>query len=280
MLPDRVIGAVVGQQTHDRKTTGLTARCSTNCPRSQERVRGEGRHSIDLASAACTASFAATLAGAPSRLSTSSAGSAPLSSAEAIVAQPASVTWLQLPLKAPVVGLSSTPVVVGSAPAAAAGATSAARPSSPTGLPLRLRSTSAGSRRNAGARATSPASPMAAWVRVRLSSRGRAPRPRAAASAEAAVPPINTPKRAKLITAGSAPAPSPSTSRCTPSGPAAPENSMRLSSLSAGSTEPSVPSVVRSAAERPLLSQLSRFASRSSLQLRIPTLRHNAAAAS
>ena len=82
------------------------------------------------------------------------------------------------------------------------------------------------------------------------------------------------------LTAGSAPAPSPSASRCTPSGPAAPELSMRSSDSRAGSTEPSVLSVARSAAASPLLSHSSFVASRSSLQPRIPTLRHNAAATS
>eukprot|EP00964_Phaeocystis_antarctica_P010460 scaffold5759_cov66-Phaeocystis_antarctica.AAC.3 len=74
--------------------------------------------------------------------------------------------------------------------------------------------------------------------------------------------------------AGSARAPSPATSRCTPSGPAASEPWPMCSSSSAGSTDPSVPNVTRSASERPLLCQKTFFASRSSLQLRSPTLRH------
>eukprot|EP00964_Phaeocystis_antarctica_P136823 scaffold101290_cov63-Phaeocystis_antarctica.AAC.3 len=81
------------------------------------------------------------------------------------------------------------------------------------------------------------------------------------------------------ITAGNAPSPSPSTSRCTPSGTAAPERSTRTSVSSAGSTQPSVPSNARSVAERPLPRQPTFFASRSSLQFRNPTLRHSAAAA-
>eukprot|EP00964_Phaeocystis_antarctica_P085222 scaffold53793_cov65-Phaeocystis_antarctica.AAC.2 len=81
-------------------------------------------------------------------------------------------------------------------------------------------------------------------------------------------------------TAGSALAPSPTASRCTPKGPVAPELLIRCSPSSSGSTEPSVPSVARSAAERHLLSQTTVFASRSSLQLRIPILRHSAAATS
>eukprot|EP00964_Phaeocystis_antarctica_P045263 scaffold26044_cov63-Phaeocystis_antarctica.AAC.2 len=57
----------------------------------------------------------------------------------------------------------------------------------------------------------------------------------------------------RQVTAGSAPAPSPSTSRCTPSGLAAPaESLMSVSVSSAGSTDPSVPSNARSAAARPL----------------------------
>eukprot|EP00964_Phaeocystis_antarctica_P086469 scaffold54758_cov53-Phaeocystis_antarctica.AAC.2 len=82
------------------------------------------------------------------------------------------------------------------------------------------------------------------------------------------------------VTAGSAPAASPSTSRGTPSGPAEPEPSARVSDSSAGSTEPSVPSVVRSASKRCLLSQRTSAASRSSLQLRIPMFMHSAVAAS
>ena len=53
---------------------------------------GAAARALDLASAACTASFAASLAGMPSRSTLSSAGSAPLFSAAARVAHPASVT--------------------------------------------------------------------------------------------------------------------------------------------------------------------------------------------
>ena len=49
---------------------------------------------LDLASAACTARFAATLAGVSSSVSSSSADSAPLSSAEASAVHPASETWV------------------------------------------------------------------------------------------------------------------------------------------------------------------------------------------
>eukprot|EP00964_Phaeocystis_antarctica_P030176 scaffold17017_cov67-Phaeocystis_antarctica.AAC.3 len=55
----------------------------------------------------------------------------------------------------------------------------------------------------------------------------------------------------------------------------------RSASLSsAGSTDPSEPSVAQSAEARLLRCHLTDVASRSSLQLRIPTVRHNAAAAS
>eukprot|EP00964_Phaeocystis_antarctica_P034221 scaffold19439_cov56-Phaeocystis_antarctica.AAC.3 len=118
---------------------------------------------------------------------------------------------------------------------------------------------------------------MAALYTWRASSRGRAPRPRAAASAEAPAS-YTSMLRERPATAGSAPTPSPSASRCTPSGTA--ELSKSLSVSSAGSTDPSVPSNVRSVAERPSLDHLTTFASRSSLQLRIPTLWHSAATAS
>eukprot|EP00964_Phaeocystis_antarctica_P092958 scaffold59884_cov23-Phaeocystis_antarctica.AAC.2 len=109
----------------------------------------------------------------------SSAGSAPLSSAAARAAQPASVTWEStrpstLSIVSPpaaraeqpgsetwVMLRSSAPSFVSTrAPAGRGGATRAARPSSPSGLPPRPRVSSPGSRRKAGARATSPASPM------------------------------------------------------------------------------------------------------------------------
>eukprot|EP00964_Phaeocystis_antarctica_P099786 scaffold65577_cov66-Phaeocystis_antarctica.AAC.3 len=82
------------------------------------------------------------------------------------------------------------------------------------------------------------------------------------------------------ITASSAPAPSLAASCCTPTGQQVAEISMRRSDSSAGSTEPSEPSVAHSAAVRRLSLQKISFASRSSLQLRIPTLRHSAVAAS
>eukprot|EP00964_Phaeocystis_antarctica_P137798 scaffold102401_cov63-Phaeocystis_antarctica.AAC.3 len=128
-------------------------------------------------------------------LRTSSAGSAPLSSAAARAAHPASETWVRLRLS--VLSFFSTPVVVGSAPAGGGGATRAARPSSPNGSPTRLKYCSAGIRRKAGARATSPASPMAALIRPKVASRGRAPRPRAAASAEAPASPTCIPLKAR-----------------------------------------------------------------------------------
>eukprot|EP00964_Phaeocystis_antarctica_P061569 scaffold36809_cov56-Phaeocystis_antarctica.AAC.3 len=121
---------------------------------------------------------------------------------------------------------------------------------------------------------------MAVWVRTRLLSRGRAPRPRAAASAEAPASPTCMLESRVTVTAGSAPAPSATASRRMPSGTAAPVGSTRNSFSSAGSTGPSVPSNARSAEERPLSYQRITFASRSSLQLRMPTLRHNAVAAS
>jgi hypothetical protein len=87
--------------------------------------------------------------------------------------------------------------------------------------------------------------------------------------------------RRRQLTAGSAPARSPTASRCTPSGPAA--GSVRIRLSSAGSTELSVPSRARSSAERPFWRDHrgeTIVVSRSSLQLRSPSLRHNAAAAS
>eukprot|EP00964_Phaeocystis_antarctica_P059079 scaffold35061_cov63-Phaeocystis_antarctica.AAC.2 len=113
---------------------------------------------------------------------------------------------------------------------------------------------------------------------MRDSSRGRAPRPRAAASAEAPASPTGILQSQRQVMAGSAPAPSPSASRWTPSGLV--DLSLRCRRTSAGSTAPIVPSVVRSAAERPLLCRKTSLASRRSLQLRIPTLRHSAAATS
>eukprot|EP00964_Phaeocystis_antarctica_P142550 scaffold107832_cov54-Phaeocystis_antarctica.AAC.3 len=152
----------------------------------------------------------------PYRKSSSSAGRAPPSSAEARAAQPASVIWA--PLRSSVLSLASPPVGSGSAPAGGGGgATRAMRPSWPSGLPMRRRLSSEGSRRKAGARATSPASPISAPLRKRCLSRGMAPRPRAAASAEAPAYPTCMSPRSSEVKAGSAPAPSPSASRCTPS---------------------------------------------------------------
>eukprot|EP00964_Phaeocystis_antarctica_P130729 scaffold94602_cov63-Phaeocystis_antarctica.AAC.3 len=269
-----------------------TRRCSVASPsairtvqRATARQKGERppaarRAGLDVASASCTAAFAAALAGIPKRESpySSRAGSAPLSSAAARAAQPASVIWAFRRLST--LSFFSPPVAVDSAPAGS-GATRAARPSSPNRLFQRLRCSSAGSRRKAGARATRPASPMAALLRLRNMSSGMAPRPRAAASAETPASPTCMLMRDSRVTEGSAFAPSPSNSRCPPSGgPAAPAESWRARSSSAGSTEASVPSNARSAVERPLRSQSTFFASRSSLQLRSPTLRHNAAATS
>eukprot|EP00964_Phaeocystis_antarctica_P112475 scaffold76625_cov57-Phaeocystis_antarctica.AAC.2 len=121
---------------------------------------------------------------------------------------------------------------------------------------------------------------MAAPISWRILSRGRAPRPRAAASAEAPASTTCMLSRSKRVTAGSAPALSPTASRCTPSGPGESEYSERISDSSAGSTEPSVLSVARSSAERILSYHTTFVASRSSLQLRSPILRHNAAATS
>eukprot|EP00964_Phaeocystis_antarctica_P073878 scaffold45373_cov51-Phaeocystis_antarctica.AAC.1 len=200
----------------------------------------------------------------------------PLSSAAASAVQPASVTWVCM--RSSSLSFFSPPIGSGSAPAGGGGATRAAMPSSPSGLPRRRRRASAGSRRKAGARATSPASPMAAKCRARDMSRGRAPRPRAAASSEAPASPTRIPAKPRWVTAGSAPTPSPSVSRCKP-GPVANDTWQMVSTSSAGSIEPSVPSVARSAAERSSPYQLAILALRSSLQL-VPTLRHTAAAAS
>ena len=72
----------------------------------------------------------------------------------------------------------------------------------------------------------------------------------------------------RRVSAGSAPAPSPAASSCTPSGPDVPVGrfSMSLSSPSAGSTEPSVASVVRSVADKPALTHMASVASRSVLR--------------
>eukprot|EP00964_Phaeocystis_antarctica_P117741 scaffold81557_cov51-Phaeocystis_antarctica.AAC.2 len=97
---------------------------------------------------------------------------------------------------------------------------------------------------------------MAAFISWMVMSRGRAPRPRAAASAEAPASPTCILARVRRNTCGSAPALSPSASRCTPSWPAEfSELSSRPSSSNAGSNEPSVPSVARSVAVRPLSPQ-------------------------
>eukprot|EP00964_Phaeocystis_antarctica_P059186 scaffold35137_cov59-Phaeocystis_antarctica.AAC.2 len=155
-----------------------------------------------------------------------SAGSAPLASAAARAAHPASVTWVSSRLSH--LSFFSTPVGSVSAPAGGGGARRAARPSSPNGLSTRLRVSSTGRRRKAGARATSPASPMAVPNSWRVWSPGRALRSRAAASAKAPASPTYISLRAKRVTAGSAPAPSPSTSRSAPSWPAASELSTRV----------------------------------------------------
>jgi hypothetical protein len=60
---------------------------------------------------------------------------------------------------------------------------------------IEMSTSSAGSRRKAGARVTSPASPMAVPPRPRNLSRGRAPRPRDAASAEAPASPTRACRR-------------------------------------------------------------------------------------
>eukprot|EP00964_Phaeocystis_antarctica_P016404 scaffold9068_cov72-Phaeocystis_antarctica.AAC.1 len=238
---------------------------------------------LDVAIASCTATLAASLAGVPPIKSVLSAGSAPLPSAAARAAQPASETWVLLRsshlsfVSAAVVG-GGAPAGGGGAPAGGGGARRAKRPSSRSGLLPRPSLTSAVLNRKAGARATSPASPMAASNSQSLSSSGRAPRPRAAASAEAPASPTCVLRKLREVTTGSAPAPSLSASRCTASGPA--DLSQRHSTSSAGSTEPSEPSVAKSAVVRPLLYHSTYFASRSSLQLRSPSLRHNAAATS
>eukprot|EP00964_Phaeocystis_antarctica_P009306 scaffold5042_cov37-Phaeocystis_antarctica.AAC.3 len=152
-------------------------------------------------------------------------------------------------------------------------------------------------------------------LRSRNLSRGRAPRPRAAPNAEAnakASASWNIPGklRSRRTTAGSAPAPSPAASRSAPAAQVAP---LRCNSSSTGSTEPSEPRVARSTAVKNknissidawlcrrisltvmpnsgsaavmlLLAHVVRFAavsclaSRSSLQLRSPSLTHSAAA--
>eukprot|EP00964_Phaeocystis_antarctica_P053251 scaffold31252_cov63-Phaeocystis_antarctica.AAC.6 len=168
-------------------------------------------------------------------MSCSSAGSAPLSSAAARAAQLASVIWV-LPRLSSLSFASPTSVVGGGAPAGS-GARRAARPASPSGLPKRPIISSAGSRRKAAARATSPASPMAALFSTRRLSRGMAPRPRAAASAEAPSLPTCMLLSFRKVTPGSAPAPSPSTSRCTPSGPA---NLSQRNSLSSAVAAPNL----------------------------------------
>eukprot|EP00964_Phaeocystis_antarctica_P044383 scaffold25511_cov60-Phaeocystis_antarctica.AAC.4 len=208
-----------------------------------------------FASVSLTSAVAAALAGMPFSSSLSSGGSAPLLSAEASAAQPASATWV--PSRKSSVSCVSPPVgddgALAGGGGGGGGATTTSRaaiPSSPSGLSLRLRVSSAGSCRKAGARATSPASLMAAWHRKSALSCGRAPRPRAAANAEAPASPTCMLTIARVVTAGNEPASSPAASCSTPSGPAA--LPLRYSFSSAGSTAPSVPSVVRSAAERAL----------------------------
>ena len=89
----------------------------------------------------------------------------------------------------------------------------------------------------------------------------------------------------RLSTDGSAPAPDPAASHCTPSGSSVAwyggaTSEQRPRDSSTGSSKPSEPSLVRSAAKRTLPKQRINLASRRCLQLRIPILRHNAAAAS
>ena len=120
---------------------------ATNCPRSRETQTARRARAAHLASAASTASFAVALAGIPSNLRAPSAGSMPLSSAAASAVQPASVTWVCM--RSSSLSFFSPPVGSGSAPAGGeSGATRAAiMPSSPSGLPMRKRRASAGSRR-------------------------------------------------------------------------------------------------------------------------------------
>eukprot|EP00964_Phaeocystis_antarctica_P066922 scaffold40494_cov60-Phaeocystis_antarctica.AAC.1 len=71
-------------------------------------VDQEGAEDLNLARASPTAAFAAALAGMPSSKRRGSAGSAPLSSAAARAAQPASVIWV--PPRSSHLSFASTPV--------------------------------------------------------------------------------------------------------------------------------------------------------------------------
>jgi hypothetical protein len=164
------------------------------------------------------------------------------------------------------------------------GGARAVRPSSPNGLQARLRCTSAGRRRKAGARATSPASPItdggvaqseALEPRQGASAKGGGER-RGACIAQvhaadnqpghgrqrARAQPLRQPRHAFGAGCSLAEAQHLERRHC------------------AGSTDPSVHSRARSSSERPLLYDETIVVSRSSLQLRSPSLRHNAAAAS
>eukprot|EP00964_Phaeocystis_antarctica_P150421 scaffold117829_cov47-Phaeocystis_antarctica.AAC.4 len=199
-----------------------------------------------------------------------------------MAAQPTSVTLVFMRLSS--LSLVSTPAGRDRAPVGGGGgATRAASPASPIELLAKPSVSRSICRRKAGARATSPESPMPVVSSWRLLSRGRAPRPMAAASAEAPASPKRIAATVRRVMAGSAPALSSSASRCTPS---APPPQTRNSFSSAGSTEPSEPIVPSSAEVRRSGSPFERVchsiavASRSSLQLCIPTLRHSAAATS
>jgi hypothetical protein len=104
---------------------------------------------VDQYGTSATAAFDASLAGMPSRPNTSSAGSTPLSSAEARAAQPASLTCAgyrpveveQLELR--VIRQPLQSAATAHLPAAAAPRGRHPRPSSPNGLRVRKRSSSA-----------------------------------------------------------------------------------------------------------------------------------------
>jgi hypothetical protein len=112
-------------------TAGMySLRSPEYAPRSQEGTRA----AFDVASAARTAACAASLARMPLRYKSRIAGSAPLSSAAARAAQPASVIWVWQRLSH--LSFASPPAVVVGAPAGGGGATRAARPSThPTSCP-------------------------------------------------------------------------------------------------------------------------------------------------
>eukprot|EP00964_Phaeocystis_antarctica_P160691 scaffold132490_cov60-Phaeocystis_antarctica.AAC.1 len=95
---------------------------------------GTAHYTLTSKPARQTAAVAAALARIPYRTTSSSADSAPLSSAAARAAQPVSV--ISVPIRSSILSFVSPPVVGGGAPAGG-GATRAARPSSPNGLPAR-----------------------------------------------------------------------------------------------------------------------------------------------